>query len=57
MSLKEFSVSSLKKLENDSVYKDEYDKFVTSMVYEDNDIVSYETACENFKGLVAGIGI
>lgn len=57
MSLKEFAVSSLKKLENDSVYKDEYDKFVTSMVYEDDDIVSYETACENFKSLVFGIEI
>ncbi|WP_297644784.1 nucleotidyl transferase AbiEii/AbiGii toxin family protein [uncultured Treponema sp.] len=57
MSLKEFAVSSLKKLENDSVYKDEYDKFVASMVYEDDDIVSYETACVNFKSLVFGIEI
>ena len=55
LSLKDFSNMAMKKIESDGLYEQEYNNFVTNMIYKPSDIVLYVDALNFFKELICNI--
>lgn len=55
LSLKDFSNMAMKKIQSDGLYEQEYNNFVTNMIYKPSDIVLYVDALNFFKELICNI--
>jgi hypothetical protein len=46
---------AMKKIQSDGLYEQEYNNFVTNMIYKPSDIVLYVDALNFFKELICNI--
>ena len=52
LSLKNFSNSTLYKIQNDRIYEEEYNSFVKNMIYKQTDMIPYKIVLEFFEQLI-----